>query len=230
MNNIHSGFAFGMLVLLFLLPMPVMAVSVYGTGVDEEYLSGFRKHSNGGLKQIAPYLPDRATVSWYVSWNGTYWDYRYNFSGFFYKIGYITFDVSDCFLQDSSSCFIVGDKVNRIPGGERGIKFGDFDNIIGAFRANLKTPGVNASGFSLTFQSTTAPVWGDLYMKGILFEAANYWWDDHNDGDSIDGYIPTPGYERFPPGEIPVPAAIWLFGSGLLGLVGMSRREASRMT
>ena len=29
-----------------------------------------------------------------------------------------------------------------------------------------------------------------------------------------------------PPGEIPVPAAVWLFGSGLLGLVGIARRKA----
>lgn len=28
-----------------------------------------------------------------------------------------------------------------------------------------------------------------------------------------------------PPGEIPVPAAVWLFGSGLLGLVGVARRK-----
>jgi hypothetical protein len=28
-----------------------------------------------------------------------------------------------------------------------------------------------------------------------------------------------------PPSEIPVPAAVWLFGSGLLGLVGIARRK-----
>ena len=31
-----------------------------------------------------------------------------------------------------------------------------------------------------------------------------------------------------PPGEIPIPAAIWLFGSGLLGLVGISRRKKGK--
>ena len=33
------------------------------------------------------------------------------------------------------------------------------------------------------------------------------------------------------PGDVatvPVPAAVWLFGSGLLGLVGVARRKASR--
>jgi len=27
------------------------------------------------------------------------------------------------------------------------------------------------------------------------------------------------------PGDVPVPAAVWLFGSGLLGLIGISRRK-----
>jgi hypothetical protein len=232
MNNIHSRFTYGMLVLLFLLPMPAMAVSVYGTDVDEENLTGSRSRSDGGLKVLDSHLMERVAVSWDIRWNGTFWDYRYDFSGLFLfnKVSYVTFDVSDCFFEQLSSCFIVDDKVNRVPGGERGIIYGDFENIIGAFRTNTRAPGFRPTRFSLIFQSTTAPIWGDLHMEGLLIEAANYWWDDHNDGDSIDGYIPTPGYDRFPPGEIPVPAAIWLFGSGLLGLVGMSRRKASRLT
>ena len=31
--------------------------------------------------------------------------------------------------------------------------------------------------------------------------------------------------EPFPSAVVPVPAAVWLFGSGLLGLVGMARRK-----
>ncbi len=34
---------------------------------------------------------------------------------------------------------------------------------------------------------------------------------------SVEGFVP--------PAQIPVPAAIWLFGSGLLGLVGIARRR-----
>jgi len=35
----------------------------------------------------------------------------------------------------------------------------------------------------------------------------------------IDSFVPTPGP------AVPVPAAVWLFGSGLLGLVGIARRK-----
>ena len=34
-------------------------------------------------------------------------------------------------------------------------------------------------------------------------------------------YAPEP-----PPPAVPVPAAVWLFGSGLIGLVGVARRKS----
>ena len=34
----------------------------------------------------------------------------------------------------------------------------------------------------------------------------------------LDSFVPTPA-------AVPVPAAVWLFGSGLLGLVGIARRK-----
>lgn len=57
------------------------------------------------------------------------------------------------------------------------------------------------------------------------------------DGDNIPGIQMAPGgpFEYFQgnfngmvaPAAIPVPAAVWLFGSGLLGLVGVARRKKS---
>ena len=39
-------------------------------------------------------------------------------------------------------------------------------------------------------------------------------------------YYTLPGSD-FGPAAVPVPAAVWLFGSGLLGLVGIARRKRS---
>ena len=212
-----------MLVLLLATSMSATAASVYGTGVDTGYLSGSRSLSGDGLKKVSHNLSRRATVSWDISWNGTFWDYSYYFSSFHHHMSDVTFDVSDCFLKDPSECFIVDDKVYTYLGRERNIVFGDFNNIFGAFKTR---PGGITSRSSITFQSTNAPMWGDMYMKGVLFEAANYWWDDHNNGDDMYGYIPVPDtIGNLPPGEIPVPAAGWLFGSGLVGLIGISRRK-----
>ena len=34
-------------------------------------------------------------------------------------------------------------------------------------------------------------------------------------------------FRDIPTGEVPIPSAVWLFGSGLLGLVGVARRRKS---
>jgi len=43
----------------------------------------------------------------------------------------------------------------------------------------------------------------------------------------VHGFDPSGGSESFVNNPVPVPAAIWLFGSGLLGLVGIARRKRS---
>ena len=57
---------------------------------------------------------------------------------------------------------------------------------------------------------------------------AAQWLRTLNDGESF-SYTQT--FVMFDPlnqpGEVPVPAAVWLFGSGLLGLVGVARRKQS---
>ncbi|MDH5190114.1 MAG: hypothetical protein OEW89_02565 [Gammaproteobacteria bacterium] len=44
------------------------------------------------------------------------------------------------------------------------------------------------------------------------------------DNDTFVGYWNT-GIEIINPNPVPVPAAVWLFGSGLLGLIGFARRK-----
>jgi hypothetical protein len=58
------------------------------------------------------------------------------------------------------------------------------------------------------------PVW-DAVNKTITIDATN-------------GYSIAPGYDvwaKFDIVAVPIPATVWLFGSGLLGLVGMARRK-----
>lgn len=43
--------------------------------------------------------------------------------------------------------------------------------------------------------------------------------------DAFDG-ADTIGVDNFAISSVPVPAAVWLFGSGLIGLIGLSRRKA----
>jgi len=61
---------------------------------------------------------------------------------------------------------------------------------------------------------TWNPVW-DAVNKTITIDATN-------------GYSIAPGYDvwaKFDIVAVPIPAAVWLFGSGLLGLAGVARRK-----
>ena len=42
-----------------------------------------------------------------------------------------------------------------------------------------------------------------------------------------DQYFSIGGHRSLPPAVVPVPAAVWLFGSGLIGLIGVARRKAA---
>jgi hypothetical protein len=72
-------------------------------------------------------------------------------------------------------------------------------------------------------------------------QARGVWWTNSASGWSADGansYILTTSSEAFlgpevtwavfiPTPPVPVPAAVWLFGSGLIGLVGVARRKTA---
>ena len=85
---------------------------------------------------------------------------------------------------------------------------------------------------TISFSSDYLPMWGDFYATDTSSLSAA--WNmgltnpDTDPSDpagtgSIDYHILVPGAEGFP--IIPVPPAVWLFGSGLLVLTGMSRRK-----
>jgi hypothetical protein len=70
---------------------------------------------------------------------------------------------------------------------------------------------------------------GDLpSTQFVVLSEGNFtlgeWTDPRSDQD---GYAVDRTYATFTPSEsvVPVPAAVWLFGSGLLGLIGIARRK-----
>ena len=59
----------------------------------------------------------------------------------------------------------------------------------------------------------------DVELCNVISESCRLSWDIGGSALAID--LVAVG----PPSEIPVPAAVWLFGSGLLGLIGIARRK-----
>jgi hypothetical protein len=78
--------------------------------------------------------------------------------------------------------------------------------------------------FSLTFSVLTPVADGQADLEiGILNTAA----DDINPPIGADPFDIGTGIVTAEIGVIPVPAAVWLFGSGLLGLFGVARRKTN---
>jgi hypothetical protein len=92
-------------------------------------------------------------------------------------------------------------------------------------------PGVRFWGDSgsttetISFTSDYLPMWGDFYATDANAIATAWNTGFTNlDTDANDNFhIMVPGAGGIP--IIPIPAAVWLFGSGLLGLVGIARRR-----
>ncbi len=82
-----------------------------------------------------------------------------------------------------------------------------------------------------TFQGSTSGV-QDLFFHAILndFPGLNTTYNSLNTVPLLDnlvstGYTLGPGKFVFTSTVVPVPATVWLFGSGLLGLIGLARRK-----
>ena len=120
---------------------------------------------------------------------------------------------------------------------------------LGFFTPSASTPGMpdtipgvrfwgdsGSTTETISFASDYYPMWGDFYATDASASAAA--WNTGftnpdtdpsqfllpNDG-SVDFHILVPGSGGI--AIIPVSPAVWLFGSGLIGLVGVARRKKS---
>jgi hypothetical protein len=86
--------------------------------------------------------------------------------------------------------------------------------------------GLGASSGGVTFHGTTDGTNFSMWAEEVIDAAEDYGTAGFANWTAEWYYVGTlSGFT--PPTVIPVPAAVWLFGSGLLGLVGVARRKKS---
>ena len=108
------------------------------------------------------------------------------------------------------------------------------DNTYGGFRAAINF-SPNGGGLSAEDYSGTV---GTYQLVDPYNGGTSPMWS----GGSINGFVATPIFATNPisagqdaftyeltitTAPVPIPAAVWLFGSGLLGLIGIARRKAN---
>jgi len=88
----------------------------------------------------------------------------------------------------------------------------------------LGTGGIAIGGTAL-FESNSITLWGEsnnvVSMLDVNLCADNYW--DYVDNAQFCGNLAS--WTASSVSAVPVPAAVWLFGSGLIGLMGVARRK-----
>jgi hypothetical protein len=167
---------------------------------------------------------------------------------FFNDVGYdssitdIYFDDSTDILDESSVTIMTSDGVSfsepATPARPPGIP-----SFTSSYSADSDSPvssnGVDDSGewVSFTFSlnndynindllNALACGYPDCTEPGDLKVALHVQSEDFGSAyDKSDSFLLIPSDPRLPPNAIPVPAAVWLFGSGLIGMVGVARRR-----
>jgi len=93
-------------------------------------------------------------------------------------------------------------------------------DVTGDFQVTLNALLVNNTGSSFTYNNG----WGVVTCNvGDWCNAIPVW--DRLNGKAPDARLHTSYDSAFYSSPVPVPAAVWLFGSGLIGLVGLARRK-----
>jgi hypothetical protein len=140
----------------------------------------------------------------------------------------------------TASTYTGTNPVSYVTGNAAGTPTFDYDPVTGEFTVDLSswavlwngtvfdqgpggtgTDGTNPVNYADAVDASFDPVtkrysvsWGNLIIGGPFNGFNGYWhFEGTYEGDTV---IPPP---------VPVPAAAWLFGSGLLGLAGLARRK-----
>lgn len=149
---------------------------------------------------------------------------------------------------------LTGSVVYADAGNGFGLNFGDPVTVVGTFddsvlsggTGSVDFSGVPGNSFSITAGSysfteaddITGGVYPSLSLNGGLFDDFNFLADigsfgyfdsqlGYFDGDDDNYGLISGTWVDFSmtPVVVPVPAAVWLLGSGLLGLMGIARRK-----
>ena len=202
----------------------VASQGVHGGPVPGGELIGRGIDTSAGIAATAAWATGGASLSWnIVAVTGGY-QYSYLWTGSDKNLSHIILEVSSNTIAGDFWGYTTnpesgdpktyspsdpGNSNPNLPGPIYGLKF---------------EPGSDSTSFSFSFISDRAPMWGNFYAK-----------DGTDDHGTVDVYAYNTGftltgvnsyYAAVPDTltVVPIPPAVWLMGTGLLGLIGIRRR------
>ena len=133
----------------------------------------------------------------------------------------VTWEASQVSLASSAADIAASAASNGFSFGFPGVQIGvdsvDLGFVTNFLGGDLSRPGPDFSFLDLMFTAVAA---GD--NLATIAAAANGGWVN---GDGLTQEIANYNPASITVNEVPLPAAVWLFGTGLLGLAGVARRR-----
>jgi len=212
---------------------PVNASPIHGTYAGSEFWSGMVSSSEGSI--IIHSGGPGATwdtnsdlqLVWNITENGNgTWKYKYTWTGGSPDLSHLILELTNPSLatdithlggsgtleeDDPITTYGTHPSNPGIPGSVYGVKFNFADDL---------------DAYFVEFTIAQVPVWGNFYAKGANSGAYNYGFLNPDSGlyipdtDNAFAFIVRPNGA-----EVPIPGAVWLLGSGLLGLVAFGRKK-----
>lgn len=163
-----------------------------------------------------------AVFSWTVDdqTNPGYWTYDYHWTTTTNDLSHIDIEVSENFdVNTDLISWNSSDPLASMSGPQTFVeKYGSIYGI--KWELDMDT-----SDFNLSLISTRMPMWGDIYAKdgdgGDVYAKNLKFGIDTADpiGSGNNG-----GWALVPDTAVPIPGAVWLLGSGLIGIVGIRKK------
>jgi len=198
-------------------------------------LTGSRSVGGGGLADGGGTGYDTLTLAWEIIQIGdATFNYTYTIDGFSSPVlGNIILDLSDtCVFNGATTSPCINNA--QINGSKATMLFGDFcDSCQGTSTTGLPADIIGVefpkvpqgSPVIITFNSPSAPVWGDFYLKGgqeFVYNLGNL---NHADALELD-FVARPDTDATIQATAPEPATLGVAGAALvlLGLVGRRKK------
>lgn len=190
--------------------------------------TGSLNGGGGGIIGAGAWASSSTVFSWTIQDIGTQggsvlWKYDYTFTVPSKNISHVLLEVTNpSVLADFTNFTSTPDDGPKTftPDGNGNSNPSMPGNLYG-----MKFSSSNSTSLSFSFNTTHSPVWGDFYAKdgGVFAWNSGFLAADPtsapSDSSIHDKILRPDGLTA-----VPIPAAIWLFGAGLVGLVGVRRK------